>query len=636
MKTIKLIRFTTLFVIGTLIILTSCKKDTVPTVNTLQVTDITNTTASCGGDILDDGGDEIIESGICWSNMGVPTISNFKTTDGTKTGSFLSQMSDLEPGIPYTVRAYATNGVGTAYGNSMGFTTKSLPVITTNDITEITKTSAKCGGFILTIDDTEITNRGVCWCVCDTPTIENYFTSDGSGTEDFLSTLTNLTPGTTYSICAYATTEFGTTYGEIKSFSTNDPELPVVTTNNISNITDISASCGGNISTDGGSPVTSRGIIWGTSSSITLDNNIGFTNDGSGTGGFNSSITDLEQNTTYYVKAYATNDMGTSYGSSKYFTTDHTVLPPTVEIGDINEILDHSALGSLVISSTGYGNITNKGLCWSTYSNPTSSNNHSAPINSETIGSTTHRYVRMSSLSANTTYYVRAYATNSSGTGYSEQISFTTAQNFTCGNTIMDASGNTYNTIELAGKCWMQENLNTNRLNNGHIIDNTSEITWALANASSLLSCMYDNSNTNANTYGRLYNGYAALSNNLCPTGWHVATKDEWESLTSIYDGNDLKESGETYWYYCNDNTGTNSSNFYARGGGYRIAYYINYGPTYNAEDKDMGNYGYWWSSTTNENSELWQIRLRCFSSQIDTYYSENKKYGKSIRCVKD
>lgn len=641
MKSIKLIKIAIGFAMGFLIILTSCKKDTIPTVNTLQISDITNTTASCGGDIIENGGDNIIQSGICWSSMGVPTISNSNTTDGSDLGTFTSQMTELEPGTAYTIRAYATNDVGTGYGNTMVFMTKSLPVIATNDVTEVTKTTAKSGGYIATLDDTSISGRGVCWCVCDTPTIEDYRTNDGSGTEDFISQISDLSPGTTYNIRAYATTEYGSSYGDIKTFTTNNPELPVVTTKNVTNVSDVSAFCGGNITVDGGAPVTSRGVIWGTNSSITLDNNIGFTENGDGTGQFSSSITGLNQNNTYFVKAYATNSLGTSYGSSKTFTTNQTVMPPTVEIDNINELLDHTALGSLAITSTGYGNITSKGLCWSTSSNPTTSSSHASSSLSETLSSVVHYYVRLNNLSSNTTYYVRAYATNSGGTGYSEEISFTTPQEFSCGNTIMDASGNTYNTIQFGGKCWMNENLKTYRLNNGHHIENGSVDSWGLC-TNTTLSCLYDNDFSNANKYGRLYNAYAALNDDLCPTGWHVATKDEWESLTTTYGGASnaggaLKESGETYWYYCNDNTGTNSSDFSARGGGYRLAYSLTtypYGA--NIDDDDMGNEGYWWTSSSNGSSELWYVKMKCFTDEANTYSTDKKKYGYSVRCVED
>ncbi|MBO6050716.1 MAG: choice-of-anchor J domain-containing protein [Bacteroidales bacterium] len=99
-------------------------------------------------------------------------------------------------------------------------------------------------------------------------------------------------------------------------------QLPVVSTNTVTNITSTSASCGGNVTSDGGSTVTARGVCWSTSQNPTISNN--HTSNGSGTGSFNATLTGLSAYTTYYVRAYATNSKGTSYGSQKSFTTNYT------------------------------------------------------------------------------------------------------------------------------------------------------------------------------------------------------------------------------------------------------------------------------------------------------------------------
>ena len=194
--------------------------------------------------------------------------------------------------------------------------------VTTNNITDITLTTAQCGGDVslTSVDGLKVTARGVCWSTKPNPTINDNRTSDGSGTGNFTSNLINLTDNTTYYVRAYATNEKGTSYGEVKSFTTMDITMPIVTTNVVINITTSSATCGGNVTFDGNATVTSRGVCWGTYPNPTINDNK--TVDGSGTGTFTSNLTNLTENTTYYVRAYATNEKGTSYGEQRSFTTN--------------------------------------------------------------------------------------------------------------------------------------------------------------------------------------------------------------------------------------------------------------------------------------------------------------------------
>ncbi len=123
-----------LFVIVLLIFPTSCKKDNavtnppaninVPVVSTDTVSSITNNTAVCGGTITSDGGAAVTARGVCWGTSEDPTVDSSKTTDGTGTGSFASNISGLTAGTKYYVKAYATNNAGTGYGNAVSFTTK--------------------------------------------------------------------------------------------------------------------------------------------------------------------------------------------------------------------------------------------------------------------------------------------------------------------------------------------------------------------------------------------------------------------------------------------------------------------------------------------------------------------------------
>ncbi|MCQ2318932.1 MAG: hypothetical protein MJZ90_08460 [Bacteroidales bacterium] len=205
-------------------------------------------------------------------------------------------------------------------GNTGGGGTQTVATVTTNEVTEITQTTATCGGEVTSDGGAAVTARGVCWSTSQNPTVSDSHTTDGSGTGSFTSNITGLTENTTYYVRAYATNSEGTSYGEQRSFTTSQNiTSPTVTTNNVTDITQTTATCGGEVTSDGGAAVTARGVCWSTSQNPTVSDS--HTTDGSGTGSFTSNITGLTENTTYYVRAYATNSEGTSYGEQKSFTT---------------------------------------------------------------------------------------------------------------------------------------------------------------------------------------------------------------------------------------------------------------------------------------------------------------------------
>ena len=195
-----------------------------PVVTTANVSSIAATTASCGGNVTNDGGKPVTARGVCWSTSENPTTSNSKTTNGTGTGSFTSSLSNLNPNTSYNVRAYATNSVGTAYGENRTFTT--LATVTTSDVSNVTGNSATCGGSFPTANGSaNITARGVCWSTSQNPTTSDSKTTNGTGTGSFTSNITGLSQGTTYYVRAYATNSTGTTYGEQKTFTTTSVEV---------------------------------------------------------------------------------------------------------------------------------------------------------------------------------------------------------------------------------------------------------------------------------------------------------------------------------------------------------------------------------------------------------------------------
>ena len=289
-------------------------------VATAMPTDITATTAVAGGMVMLPEGTHVFQLGVCWGTMPSPDIDGDHTTEETGIGSFSSTLVGLNPSTTYYVRAYAASDYGLAYGNELSFTTLSgIPVVMTAEVTDVTGNSALCGGTVTDGGGLEITARGVCWSTSPNPTLSDSYTTDGTGTGSFTSSLTGLSTGTTYYVRAYATTAQATSYGEEPTFTTMSG-IPTVSTAEVTDITATTATCGGTIGTDGGLAITAHGVCWSTSHNLTLSDS--HTTDGTGTGNFTSSLTGLSASTTYYVRAYASNSLVTIYGGEQSFTTE--------------------------------------------------------------------------------------------------------------------------------------------------------------------------------------------------------------------------------------------------------------------------------------------------------------------------
>jgi hypothetical protein len=213
------------------------------------------------------------------------------------------------------------------------------------------------------------------------------------------------------------------------------PVVPTVTTTAITSITGSTASSGGEVTSDGGGTVSIRGVCWNTSTNPTIANDS--TKNGTGTGVFTSSLTGLTSGTTYYVRAYAINETGTAYGENQIFTTKDTA---DVTTNDAWAVRSRSARVSGNVTDDHGLDITERGICWSrsdTY--PTTSSNK---IVASTVGIGLFN-LTIEGLQANTTYYYRAYAINSSGTSYGAQKSFTTTDKtyYKSGGKVMVSDG---------------------------------------------------------------------------------------------------------------------------------------------------------------------------------------------------
>lgn len=296
-----------------------------PTVSaTAAATGITATGAVSGGTIGSNGGANITANGVCWSTGTNPTTANSCAgSTVVQSGTFTATITGLTPGTTYYLRAYATNSSSTSYGPQQSFTTLvTTPTVITTTASSITSSTASSGGTIVTNGGAAISASGVCWSTSANPTTANSKTTNNATSGSYASSITGLSPGTTYYVRAYATNSAGTSYGSQISFTTA-AVAPTVTTTAISNISSTGATSGGTVSATGGAAITANGVCWSTGSNPTTANSC-TSNAPVQSGSFTSSITGLTEGTTYHVRAYATNSVGTSYGNDVSFTaTSH-------------------------------------------------------------------------------------------------------------------------------------------------------------------------------------------------------------------------------------------------------------------------------------------------------------------------
>ena len=351
-------------------------KPELPTVTTNSVSEVTDTTALCVGAVVNDGNADITAKGFCWSTEQNPTLENntvmtVTTREEAADDFFTATLSGLTAATEYYVRAYATNSEGTAYGENINFVTLEeensddntgddntgddntgddntgddntdddndseivieLPTLITSDVTEITETTAMISCEVTNDGGASVTSRGVCWSISENPTIEDTHTNDGEGIGVFTSTMTNLTPNTTYYVRAYATNSEGTSYGNEMNFTTLEEiilELPTITDVTISEVTSNTSIISAEVLTDGGAEVTERGFYWGEKSSVEPNR----VNVGEGLGNFTYQLTGLNGGTEYYVYSFAKNSVGEVVGTIAYFTTIENT--PEIEYVDM-------------------------------------------------------------------------------------------------------------------------------------------------------------------------------------------------------------------------------------------------------------------------------------------------------------
>jgi uncharacterized protein (TIGR02145 family) len=286
---------------------------------------------------------------------------------------------------------------------------------------------------------------------------------------------------------------------------------------------------------------------------------------------------------------------------------------PTLSTSAVSEIKPASAISGGNITDDGGGAIQERGVCWSTSENPTLADSKTSD------GSGTGSFVsKLTGLLPNTTYYVRAYATNWN-TAYGNQVNFTTTEG------VSDYDGNGYEFVTIGTQVWMKENLKTTHFDDGSLIPNvTSDASWqSLASGA---YCWYNNDILNKNLYGALYNYYAVSNaHNLCPDGWHVPTNDDWNTLITFLGGasvagGKMKETGTDHWSDPNTDA-TNESGFTALPGGHRQT---------EGAFATKGEYCYWWYS------DVSSYLLSSYNSGGLLSGGVANQFGFSVRCIQD
>lgn len=295
-----------------------------PDVETGAIISLTSTYAEIACNVLSDGGSPVTERGICWDSISNPTRDKSHSVHGTGTGEYTGIISGLIPERTYYARAYAINIADTSYGVTREIITPLeviKPQVSTNDVRDITWSSAVCGGQITSDGGSEILEKGICWSENQLPTLSDMKDSSVITGSDFELSMTDLLPDVQYYVRAYARNSAGIAYGEMKGFRTIEaPIAPTIITLGVGSIGHTTAMSGGIITTDGGAPVHTRGLCLSDTeqkpslSDIVLE----YENDDDH---YTIEMNELTHNTTYFVRAFASNDVGTGYGETVEFRT---------------------------------------------------------------------------------------------------------------------------------------------------------------------------------------------------------------------------------------------------------------------------------------------------------------------------
>lgn len=628
-----------------------------PVLTTTTPLAITDTTATCGGNITSDGYSVISVRGICWSKSPNPTLKDSVLSDSLSAGLFSFKIKGLSANTIYYARAYATNSMGTSYGNQVTFTTFQKGVIA--DIEGNVYHSVTIGGQTWMTENLKVTK---------------YQNGDNIGTTS--SIYTDLT----YAVAPKYQW----------AYNGNESNVPVngrlYTWHAVTDSRNIAPE-GWHVASEAEWTVLQNYLIangfnydktttenkmakslcsttgWNSSYTIgtpgfepTQNNSTGFTMVPSGYRGFDGYYynfgvainiwTSSEKSSTLaYARVCGSSDVYVaSYDSNKNYGNavrciKNVASSPFVTTSTPTAITYTTATCGGTITSDGYSAITARGICWSLSPEPTLNDS----VMSDSISVSSFSF-KLKGLTANTVYYARAYATNKIGTTYGNQVTFTTFQK----GVIADIEGNVYHAVTIGGQTWMTDNLKVTKYRNGDIIGTTSSVYSDMTYAvTPKYQWAYNGIESNVPVYGRLYTWYAVTdSRNIAPEGWHVASDAEWAVLQNYLIANGYnydktttenkiaKSLCSTTGWSSSTVVGTasyepaqnNSSGFTMVASGYRgvDGYYYILG---------MGNDI--WTSTENSTA-LACVRGCGYNVTALGSNNLNKNYGFAVRCIKD
>jgi uncharacterized protein (TIGR02145 family) len=585
-----------------------------PEITTTTFSSITATSATLNATINPRGISTkvIFEYGLTLS-YGSEIVANQSPVSGTSNITVSASIKELTEGATYHFRVKAESVAGTNYGNDEQFQTSRLPSVTTTEAIFVTAGSYTLNGTVnangqsttVTFEYGLTTSYGSVVNASQSPV-------SGTGNTAVSANITGLTEGKTYHFRVKVNSLAGPKDGNDVSFITL--QGPSATTIKEKFVTTTSYTLNGTVNANGQSTTVTFEYGLTTSYGSVVD---AAQSPVSGTGNtaVSANITGLTEGKVYHFRVKAVSRAGSKEGNDLSFTTFQL---PSVTTTEVIQVTPTSAIIGGNVIDDGGSPVVQRGVCWSTVPNPTTSNLNK-PATENGIGSFS---ITITGLSPGKEYHVRAFAINSLGKpGYGEDRTFTTD--------VIDGDDNTYKTVKIGNQLWMAENLRTTKFNDGTnipiVLDNT---TWSNLTTSSYSWYLKDET-TYKYTYGALYNWYAVNTNKLCPLGWSVPTDDEWTILENALGGRavaggELKEEGSEHWNDPND--ANNNSGFTALPGGSRQA-----DGTFNW----MVTHGFWWSSTQINSTNAWNRNMYFLDKKVSRD-GPDKKSGYSIRCLKD
>lgn len=406
-----------------------------PSLSIAEATEVTESGATLTATILDNGGYEPTVRGFAYAmyveNAGDPTLDdNTKLVIGDK---FEITLSDLAANTTYIVRPYATNDAGTGYGESVKFTTsqQKIPMVIANGSgslankpVEVVAYEAVCMGAVTEDHGFTVTEYGFCYSTeSRQPTIESsQHIKAQDGAKGFFATLKGLTASTKYYMRAYAKSEKGVGYSATVEFTTDKEQVVSLTQATVTDRTSSSVTITAQMAYESFSTIKEKGICYGQTANPSVDGTK--ISDSNTEHKVTATITGLKEGDTYHARAYAITRDGTFYSGDIAFTTE-TTYAPSVSKPSVYDKTETGAKVRASIRTNGGLEVTAKGICYSsTNAKPTLED--LVAISTEADNSI---LVSLSDLQGGVTYYVRSYATNAKGTGYSEEVEqFTTTK----------------------------------------------------------------------------------------------------------------------------------------------------------------------------------------------------------------